>query len=292
MPHTVIAVVSDCDETLAPDTTEQLLSHFEIDAKQFYETQARKLVDQGFDPPLAYMNEILRMAQPGGRLEKLTSAKIQEIGNSLKFYPGVPEVFTELASEVHANYGDFGIRLETYVITGGIADLVKESALGRAVKKVWGCNFAYGPDGRIMAVKNVVSFTEKTRFLFNIEKGLVGPEYDNRPYEVNTPMEKSERHVPIKNMVYLGDGPSDIPCMSIIQKGGEGYGQVIGILNKRKPYQSWALGFGRRANLTIPANFRRDAEYGGFDHLREAVIQIANRIKNEIRRGPGHTPNY
>jgi len=61
MAHTVIAVVCDCDETLAPDTTEQLLSHFGIDAKQFYEMQARKLVDAGYDPPLAYMNEMLRM---------------------------------------------------------------------------------------------------------------------------------------------------------------------------------------------------------------------------------------
>jgi hypothetical protein len=291
MAHTVIAVVCDCDETLAPDTTEQLLSHFGIDAKQFYEMQARKLVDAGYDPPLAYMNEMLRMAQDDGPLSQLTQPRMIEIGRSLKFYPGVPEVFTELATEVHAKYADFGIQLEAYVITGGIADLVKASPLGQAVRKVWGCNFAYGTDGRIVGIKTVVSFTEKTRFLFNIEKGLVLPEHDNQPYAVNAPMDQTERRIPMKNIVYLGDGPSDVPCMSIIQKVGEGY--VIGILNKRKPYQSWALGFGRRANLTVPPNFKRDAEYSAFEHIREAVIQIADRIRNEIRvRGRGHAPRY
>ena len=293
MPHTVIAVVSDCDETLAPDTTAQLLSQFGIDAKRFYKEQAGKLVDAGFDPPLAYMNEMLRLSRGDGPLAGLTQKRIVEIGRSLKFYPGVPAVFTELAREVHADYAEFGIRLEGYVITGGIADLIKASPLGAAVKKVWGCDFAYGSDGRIEAIKNVVSFTEKTRFLFNIEKGLVDAEYDNRPYEVNTPMTATERRIPIGNMVYLGDGPSDVPCMSIVQRMGGGYGTVIGILNKNKPYQSWALGFGRRANLTIPANFEKEAEYSGFDHLREAVIQIANRIRNELRtRGPSHAPKY
>jgi hypothetical protein len=293
MAQTVIALVCDCDETLAPDTTAQLLSHFGIDAERFYKEQSGKLVDAGYDPPLAYMNEILKMSQKRGPLSALTRAKIEEIGKSLQFYPGVPEVFTELASEVHTTYAEFGVRLETYVITGGIADLIKASPLGGAVRKIWGCDFAYAADGRLSAIKNVVSFTEKTRFLFNIEKGLVDAEYDNRPYEVNSPIEQSERRVPIRNMVYLGDGPSDIPCMSIIQKLGEAYGTVIGILNKRKPYQTWALGFGRRASITIPPNFKRDAEYGGFDHLREAVIQIANRIQNEVRtRGRGHAPKY
>jgi hypothetical protein len=236
---------------------------------------------------------MLRMARGSGPLSGLTKEKIDQVGKSLKFYPGVPKVFTELANEVHVEYADFGIRVEAYVITGGIADLIKASPLGSAVKKVWGCNFAYGADGRIEAIKTVVSFTEKTRFLFNIEKGLVDAEFDNRPYEVNTPMSAAERRVPIGNMVYLGDGPSDIPCMSIIQKAGQGYGTVIGVLNNRKPYQTWALGFGRRANLTIPANFKRDAEYSGFGHVREAVVQIANRIRNEIRtRGPGHAPRY
>ena len=107
MPHTVIAVVSDCDETLAPDTTAQLLSHFGIDAKKFYKDQSGKLVDEGFDPPLAYMNEILRMAQ-----------------------------------------------------------------------------------GR----------------------------------EVNTPMEQSERRVPIKNMIYLGDGPSDIRACLLFKRWGKAMG--------------------------------------------------------------------
>ena len=96
--------------------------------------------------------------------------------------------------------------------------------MGRAVKKVWGCDFGYDVDGKVASIKNVVSFTEKTRFLFNIEKGLVDSEYDNRPYEVNTPMEQSERRVPIKNMIYLGDGPSDIRACLLFKRWGKAMG--------------------------------------------------------------------
>jgi hypothetical protein len=135
-----------------------------------------------------------------------------------------------------------------------------------------------------------VSFTEKTRFVFNIEKGLVGEHFVNQPYAVNNPMGPDERPVPIRNMIYLGDGPSDIPCMSIIGKPGGGY--VIGILSKDVAYKTWALGYGRRAHVTVPPDFR-DSEYG-WGQLHEAVMQIAEKIKNAVIgfRRSGHAPAY
>jgi hypothetical protein len=227
---TTIAIVADCHDTLAPDTTAQLLKHFGIDPNSFYRRDAGKLVEQGFDPPLAYMNEMLRLARDGGPLASLTEAKIRELGAALSFYPGVPDVFTKLEAEVQRDYGEFGIRLEEYVISGGIADLIAASRLGGVLDGIWGCNFAYAENGRIAGIRNVVSFTEKTRFVFNIEKGLVGDHFRNQPYAVNNPMGPDERPVPMENMIYLGDGPSDIPCMSIIGRAG---GYVIGILSPR-----------------------------------------------------------
>jgi len=285
----VIAIVADCDDTLAPDTTGQLLKRFGIDPREFYEGPVGKLVDQGFDPPVAYMHEMLRLARDGGPLAGLTEKVIKEIGQEIERYPGIPEVFLELESEIKQNYGEFGIRLEEYVISGGIADLIAAGPIGKVVDEIWGCNFAYDDQGRICAIKNVVSFTEKTRYLFAVEKGVVGPEFKNKPYAVNEPMDGSERRVALKNMVYLGDGPSDIPCMSVIQKAREP-GYVIGILSKQKPYKTWALGYGRRANVTVPPDFTK-GEYA-YTQLRETVMQFAEGIKRDLKPKGKHAPGF
>ena len=98
--------------------------------------------------------------------------------------------------------------------------------------RIWACDFAYDTEGSLSHLKNVISFTDKTRFLYMVNKGKVGKEYLNRQYVVNEPMAPSERPVPFKNMIYIGDGPTDIPCMSLVNRMG---GYVIGILGADKP---------------------------------------------------------
>jgi hypothetical protein len=103
-------------------------------------------------------------------------------------------------------------------------------------------------------------------------------------------MDAQERPIPLKNVIYMGDGPSDIPCMSIVQRA-KGY--VIGILSKQEPNRSWALAYGRRAYITVPPDFRPGEH--GFVQLRQAVMQIAERIKADLeyyQRFGGPTPTY
>ena len=90
-----------------------------------------------------------------------------------------------------------------------------------------------------MAVKRAVTFTEKTKFIHAISKGLTGEEVRRNPYRVNHAMEHSERRIPFENMVYIGDGPSDIPCFSMIKNLG---GKAVGVIpphdvELKKPYE-------------------------------------------------------
>lgn len=286
MAHNTIAVIADCDDTLAPDTTAQLLTSLGITPKDFYEGPVGKLVDEGWDPTLAYLHELIRQAPVHG----LTRAKIQEVGEGLRFYPGIPDAFPKLRRQIEDDprYKPYDIKVEFYVITGGIEEMLSASPLRKEVNWIWGCNFAYDSDGRVAFPRNVVSFTEKTRFVFNIQKGLVGDQYVNKPYAVNEPMEEEERRIPLRNMIYVGDGPSDIPCMSLLQD--ESY--IIGILSKENPYKSWALGYGRRADITVPPDFR-EGEHG-YIHLCEVLKQVAERIRSdfEYQRAKRATPKY
>jgi len=277
MIHKVIAIVADCDDTLAPDTTAQLLNAFGIDAKEFYRERVSRLVHEGWDPPIAYMHQILALVQEGP-LEKLTETTLKEIGEGLDLYPGVPDVFSHLRAEIEQDreYGPRGIKLEYYVVSGGIEDLIAASPIGEAVDGIWGCNFAYDEDGRVIFPRCVVSFTEKTRFLFNIQKGLVGDKYKKQPYVVNVQMRPQDRRIPFRNMIYLGDGPSDIPCMSVLRE--EGY--IVGILCEENASRAWALGYGRRANVTVPPDFRKG--HLAYKLLKEILRRKADDIVRQI----------
>jgi hypothetical protein len=175
MLQRTIALIADCDDTLARDTTGQLLQHFGVDKVQFYRERVAPLVNDGWDPPLAYLHEILQLAREG-RLDHLTKTTLEEIGRDLELYPGVPEFFSQLRAEVeqHEAYKEHGIKVQFYVITGGIEDLVAASPIGDAVDDIWGCNFAYDDDGRVVFPRCVVSFTEKTASCSTSRKVLWG----------------------------------------------------------------------------------------------------------------------
>ena len=179
-------------------------------------------------------------------------------------------------------YGKEGIHLQEFVITGGIKDLIASSPLATVVDKIWGSNFAYHEDGRIARIKNVVSFTEKTRFLFNIHKGLVDDEYDKQPYAVNMFQKPKDRPVPFKNMIYLGDGPSDIPCMSVVETLSDGLGRTIGVLSEARN-RTWELSHGRRASLYVPPDYRKKQnQKWAWVTILNSVLKIAERIQDEI----------
>ena len=284
MAQTTIAIVADCDDTLAPDTTKQLLDLCGVDSDDFFRNHSNPLVKQGWDPSLAYMHKMIEFAKHEGPLSSLTQTRIVELANHLTFYPGVPDCFEDIKAEVENDplYRAVGVRVETYVISGGIAELLRASALARVAHYIWACGFAYGADGVITFPRNVISFTDKTRFLYAIQKGKVGPAFESQPSAVNDPMKEAERPVPFTHMIYLGDGPSDVPCMSLLQSH-EGY--VIGILSEANPSKAWALGYGRRANLTLPPDFSQ----GGltYTHLRQTVLEIADRIAASVSKtGP------
>ena len=279
MVHNTIAIIADCDGTLAPDTTDQLLTHFNVKPEEFWPRQVQPLVKAGWDEHLAYMQKLIEFSREGGPLEGLTADKLTEIAAGLEFYPGVPDGLIALRDEIQgiSEFRDLGLRIEFYVISAGIGDMLRASALAKVAHRIWACDFAYDGEGALSHLKNVISFTDKTRFLYMVNKGKVGEEHLNQQYVVNEPMNSEERPVPFANMVYIGDGPTDIPCMSLVTAMG---GYVLGILGKDKPNKAWALGYGRRVNATVPADFVAGGY--GYGHLREVVLHRARMIRQQM----------
>src|SRR5207249_1293583 len=277
-PQNTIAIVYDYDQTLSPSymQDEVVFTTFGIDGAKFWKRCTELVRENGYDNELAYMKVLLD--QLG--MDRPTNEQLKALGAKLNFYKGLPEMFEQFAHGLlNEEHGANGITVEHYIISSGMKVLIEGSRLQPYVRAVFGCEFDEDEQGRITFPKRVISHTQKTQFLFRINKGLLDMSQD-----VNDHMDADIRPIPFTNMIYLGDGPTDVPCFTVMRKNN---GQAIAVYNPDDPAR---VGFKKcyqlsahadRVRHIAPADFRRNS------HLRllleEMVHEIAGRIVEQRR---------
>ena len=274
--HNIIAIICDCDETLVDDTTEFLLKENKIDLDEFWEYIDKNFVQQGWDPPQAYLNEILKRMN-NGEIKQNTQEMMKDLAKKIKPFKGVDTFITELQEYVSNDSECIksGINIEGYIISAGIEDLVRECSFAPQFKDIFASNYSVdSTTGKYNAIKSTVTFTEKTKFLYAINKGIDGKNLRKYPYLVNDKMKSDQKKIPFENMIYIGDGPSDIPCFSAVQSNG---GHCIGIIDKQKPQRAYELSRGRRTNYGIYSN-----NYSKESDLRLTLKTIIDEITRRI----------
>ena len=270
----IVAVVFDFDDTLAPDSTTGFLRDFGLDPGEFWGHANRLIAEEGWDPIPVYlylMLETSRGAPPEGRI---TREKLASYGKRLTLHKGVTTFFDRLRSHVAAIDPD--TVLEFYLISSGIGEILRSSKIAKNFREIYACDFAYGGEGEILFPKNVVSFTEKTRFLFNISKGIPGSRARTNPSEVNRRLKPDEYRIPFQNMVFVGDGYTDIPCFALVKRY---HGVTVAVYDPKRQ-QKWGTAWGfiedNRVNTLLPA------EYGANSAL-ESQLRMA--LERMVRRG-------
>jgi hypothetical protein len=277
-PQNTIAIVYDYDQTLSPSYMQDqvLFPEFGIDPELFWKRCSVLVKEQGYDNELAYMKQLLDTLE----LDRPTNAKLRELGQRMTFYAGLPEMFEEfhhgLLSPLHEAHG---IHVEHYIVSSGLKVMIEGSRLAPYTRAIFGCEFAEDAQGRITFPKRTISHTQKTQFLFRINKGMLDMAED-----VNDHMPDEVRPVPFDHMIYIGDGPTDVPCFTVMQRQG---GHAIAVYNSgdasrlsfKKCYQ---LSHAKRVRHIAPADYRAGS------HLRylleEMVEEIANGIVDKRRR--------
>ena len=197
---------------------------FGIDAKNFWKRCTELVRDGEYDSELAYMKVLLDTLG----MDRPTNAELKSLGAKLNFYKGLPEMFDEFRDGLLT--GDqvaHGIKVEHYIISSGMKILIEGSRLAPYVRAIFGCEFAEDEQGRITFPKRVISHTQKTQYLFRINKGMLDMSQD-----VNDHMDADIRPIPFPNMIYLGDGPTDVPCFTVMRKNG---GEAIAVYNPDDP---------------------------------------------------------
>lgn len=229
----IIAVVFDFDDTLVPDSTSKLLRAYSIKPEDFW-PQANSLIAKGYDQPCAYLRLLLNLVGEGKPFGKLTNRDLESFGATLDedFFPGLPDFFDDLRNQITTRFKN--IEVEFYIVSGGLQAVMRGSRIvSEYFSGIHGCQL--GEDqktGVLDHIKRSVTFTEKTRFLFEINKGVRQSQSDENPFLVNEDIAQDKRRIPFKNMVYVGDGMTDIPCFSTVKHFG---GQAFGVFDPSNP---------------------------------------------------------
>ena len=270
----VIALVFDFDDTLAPDSTSGFLQAIGVDVPAFWHDRVGPLLDhEDWDPVPAYLYQMLALSR-AGRHGPITRDRLRDWGRRLPLHEGVTTLFERLRTRLRQAHPT--VQLEFYLISSGIGDVLRETPIAGEFSDIWASEFHYDADGAIEFPRRVVSFTDKTRYLFHIQKGIIGPESRNKPFEVNRKVDADKLRVPFEQMIFVGDGYTDIPCFSLIRRSG---GVAFGVWDPRhKEKRSRAWGFiedGRVSNLN-QARFGEDAEL--YQWLEAAVESLASKI--------------
>jgi hypothetical protein len=289
-PQNTIAIVYDYDQTLSPNYMQEdaLFPVFGINPEHFWRRCAELVKGQGYDNELAYMKVLLDCLE----IDRPTNAQLRELGARLTFYKGLPELFAEFSALLPPEFAAHGITVEHYIVSSGLKELIEGSRLAPHVRKIFGCEFAVDAQGRIAFPKRVISHTQKTQFLFRINKGLLEMDQD-----VDDHMDPSVRPVPFSNMIYIGDGPTDVPCFTVMRRNG---GHAIAVYNSADPTRS---SFKKCYQLSIHADRVHNiapSDFRAGSHLRllleEMVLEIGRRIighrLKDLDEGTGESPGF
>jgi len=273
----IIAICYDFDLTLSPHyMQEPIFKKFGIDTHAFFK-ETDDIVDEArtkgvcYDKDCSYMNFMLRYVRDG-RLSGLNNAMLREIGQEIELYPGLPDYFTRIKDIVRSEekYKRYGINVEHYVISTGLKEMVLGNAVGQYIDGVFASEF-YEIDGVIAEIARTVGHAKKTEFLHLINKG---GNVDTR-IDVNSLFPKEFRRVPFEQMIYIGDGPTDVPCLAMM-KHRNGKGIAVYGPKEKSFKQAFQLQQDERVLAFAPA------DYSSGSHLSNILESVVREMADKI----------
>ncbi|MCI9165961.1 MAG: haloacid dehalogenase-like hydrolase [Oscillospiraceae bacterium] len=250
MDRTIVALLYDFDRTLCTQDMQNyaFIPSLGMAPGDFWAEANAFGRREHMDGILAYMYTMIRKSRELG--VPLTRQSLNRCGRSISFFPGVTDWFDRLN-----RYGALlGVEVEHYVISSGLREIIDGSAIAGAFKEIYASEFYYDGEGRPVWPKLAVNFTAKTQFVYRINKGVLDVADDRT---LNDSMPDDSKRVPFTNMIYLGDGLSDVPCMKMMRAYG---GQAIAVYQAVNREGVERLLRQRRVDFIYPADYREGTE--------------------------------
>ena len=212
------------------------------------------------DGILTYMYLMKKMAN--GEME-LTRENLIALGRDVEFFPGVTGWF----DRINALGRQCGVSVEHYIISSGLTEIIRGSAIGKHFKAIFAASFCYDGEGKAVWPSTAVNYTSKTQYLFRINKGILDVTNDR---DLNAFTPEYMRRVPFSNMIYVGDGLTDVPCMKMTKQKG-GYSIAVPAPGATELADDMLLQ--GRVDFSVEANYTPDSE------IEQVVTMLMRRIR-------------
>lgn len=265
----VVAICYDFDKTLSPDDMQAqgFIQKLGYEIGDFWKKSNGFAIKNDMDQNLAYM--FTMKTESAGKV-LFTKTELAKFGSEVKLFPGVEDWFERIRK-----YGEEkGVIVEHYIISSGLKEMIEGTSIAKkgAFKKIYATSFYCDENGVAVWPAQVVNYTNKTQFLFRITKGVL----DVNNAAVNDFFSESDLRVPFRNMIYLGDSDTDIPCMKLVKTRG---GYSIGVFNpesndRKKVYK---MTRDNRIDYFVPADYSENTE---LDTLIKTIID--KTVFNEL----------
>ena len=250
MQKPIIALLYDFDKTLCTQDMQNyaFIPSLGMEPAAFWKEANDFGYAQHMDGILAYMYTMLRKSREKGM--PLTREVLVEKGRSIELFPGVKEWFTR----INAFGESLGVEIEHYILSSGLSEIIEGSGISHEFKKVYASEFYYDETGTPVWPKLDVYFTAKTQFVYRINKGVLDVANDR---DLNASMPDDSKRIPFTNMIYVGDGLSDVPCMKMMRSYG---GQAIAVYQPESRVAVEELLYRGRVDFIFPADYREGTD--------------------------------
>jgi phosphoserine phosphatase len=264
-----VALMYDFDNTLCTKDMQEysFISKVNMKPEDFWSESNRLAREKKMDRILAYMFLMLDRAKVAK--QRIWREDFVALGRDLEFFPGVEEWFARMRA-----FGDeVGVNIEHYIISSGLREVIEGSSIFHYFREVFACEFLYDENGIACWPKNAVNYTTKTQFLFRINKGVLDLSNDA---DLNKYTPENERPVPFRNMIYIGDGMTDVPCMKLVKVNG---GYSIAVYRPGGREKAEELLKHDRVDFIVPADYSAGSELDGIvKHMIRKMAMVERLV--------------
>ena len=274
MGKTTIGILYDFDKTLCTTDMQEydFIKNLGITPNEFWGEAARLAKQYETEKILSYMLVMIRECKEKGI--PLTEDYLRSCGEHVELFDGVLTWF----DRINAFGESLGVNIEHYIISSGTYEIIMGTPIAKYFKKVFACKYIYDEKGEAVWPAHAINYTLKTQYIYRISKGILDLTDD---YNVNREQDESLRRIAYQNMIYLGDGMTDIPCMKMVKERG---GKSIAVYPEGEGDTVKPLVDDDRINYVCAADYSENSTLERIVKLMIENMAIAEKLKKEERK--------
>ncbi len=269
MKKPIIAIMYDFDKTLCTRDMQEytFIPSVGMQADEFWHHTRDVAMEEKMDSILTYMYCMVEKAHQTGN--PLTRESLVACGKDIEYHPGVEGWF----ERINRYAEEAGVEVEHYVLSSGLKEIIEGTSIAKYFKRIYACEFLY-KDGQAYWPKMAVNYTNKTQFVYRINKGVLDI---NNDVDLNNSRPDSEKRVFFSNMIYIGDGLTDVPCMKLVKQSG---GHSIAIYNPGQHHNAAKLLKHERVDWMFEANYSEGSELDRTMKLLLSDLGYYNKLRS------------